>query len=322
MGWFMPALLSSMQVINRERIDIIYSTGRPWTSHVIGMALKLLTGKPLVAEFRDPWITNPFREKYSVLKNKFERYLERKVIEKADLVISNTYELKGEFIKRFQRKSQEKFITILNSFDPDDYPHYSTEEPIGRKRDKFTITHTGFLYGRRDPINFLKAIKFLLDNKLVDINKIKVYLIGSIELSYNVDKYICSNNMNSIIITKGHVPYEKSLLYLQQSDVLLLLQPGTTTQIPSKLFDYIGMRKPILAISPCGGATYNMIVKECIGQVAQPDDVQEIADVIYKMYTEWAEDFCANSSHENAYHKFNVKNITKDLSVELSKLVK
>ena len=128
--------------------------------------------------------------------------------------------------------------------------------------------------------------------------------------------------MNDIVITKSHVTYEKSLMYLQKSDVLLLLQPGTTTQIPSKLFDYIGMRKPIIAISPPGGATYNLIVQESIGQVAQPDDFHDIADVIYKMYEEWNKGFYVNRVHENAYYKFNVKNITKELSVELSRLAK
>jgi hypothetical protein len=320
MGWILPGVWAGVRAVKKKQIDIIYSTGRPWTSHVIGMALKVLTGKPLVVEFRDPWMTNPFRKKYSNLKNNIEGYLERVVIKNSDLVIANTYELKEEFIKRFQVISKEKFTEILNGFDSNDYVNNMAWYNKERNKE-FLITHTGFLYGKRDPINFIKALKLLIDKKFIEDNSIRIFLIGSIELQYDISEYIEYYGLNNIFIIHDHVSYKKSLEYMQKSDVLLLLQPDTKTQIPSKLFDYLGMRKPILAISPYGGATYNLMSRENMGRVAQPDDIEGIADAIYAMYNEWKKGNCTYKIDNNIYDKFEIKHITKMLSLEFNKVL-
>lgn len=318
MGWFVPGLLGGLRVIRRENIDAIYSTGRPWTSHLIGLALKLLTGKPLVVDFRDPWITNPFRLKYSTVRERLETYFERKVIEQADLVIANTDELKEEFRKRFPEKPAERFVSILNGFDPDDYSLES--KTVAGAKDCFTITHTGFLYGKRDPNMFLEAVKHLVEKGTIDRTRLKVWLVGSVELPYSLPKYLSSNKLDDVVYLRDHVPYKESLEYLRQSDLLLLLQPGTKTQIPSKLFEYIGMKKPILAISPRDGSTSVLVTKDNLGSVAEPDRVFEIAESIDKLYQQWEKGSALDSNYKGAYQKFNVKNMTAVLARSLSQL--
>jgi len=318
MGWFFPGIFAGIGVIRREQIDVIYSTGKPWTAHLIGTVLKFFTGKPMIADFRDPWLTNPFRPKFSVLRDRLETYLERKVIERADLVIANTDELKDEFIRRFPQQPQGKFIALLNGFDPEDCD--GLEKEIAECTRRFTITHTGFLYGKRDPKIFIDAVRLLLDEKRVDPNNIRIALVGSAQLPYNLEEYLHEKGLDGTIIRHDYVPYKQSLKYMQNSDILLLLQPGTTTQIPSKLFEYIGMRKPILAISPCEGATYNLVIGESIGSVTPPDNIQEIAEAIYSMYQEYKNGAYRNNANEEAYKKFNVKNIVKALAKNLDDL--
>jgi glycosyltransferase involved in cell wall biosynthesis len=317
-GWFLPAFFRGIRLIRDEKIDLIYSTGRPWTAHLIGTALKVFTRRPLVSDFRDPWLTNPFRLEYSPLKNRLEAFFEKTVIEKSDLVIANTDNLKYEFIRRFSRQPSSKFISILNGFDPDDY---SFDIRTQKSHDGiFTITHTGFLYGKRDPKIFLDAVKLLLDEKKIDHHLLKILLVGSVALPYDINEYIYSNGLDKIIELYDHVVHKKSLQYLQQSDVLLLLQPGTKTQIPSKLFEYIGMGKPILAISPRDGATCDLVTKENLGEVAEPDDVRQIANAIYKLYLQWANGLRMDHLDREIYRKFNVKSLTTALAAELSKL--
>jgi glycosyltransferase involved in cell wall biosynthesis len=318
-GWFLPALLAGVQTAKSEKIDVIYSTGRPWTAHLIGTALKRLTGKPLVADFRDPWLTNPFRLKYSTLRNQLETYCERKVIEKADVVLANTSELREEFIRRFPEQPQDKFSSLLNGFDPGDYSPEAITHPSNSGRP-FTIIHTGFLYAKRDPKVFLKSVKMFLGNEGVDRRKVKILLVGSVSLAYDLEEHLRSEGLDDIVTLTGQVPYKQSLQYLQESDVLLLLQPGTATQVPSKLFEYLGMKKPILAISPHEGATYNLVLKESIGKVAQPDNVEKIAEAIYKMHQQWRDGFLMQKVNEETYEKFNVKNMTATLATHLSKL--
>ena len=92
-GWFFPAVWRGRQIVRRYDVDAILATGRPWTSLVVGAAVKKLTGRPLIVDFRDPWVSNPFRQPPSRFKDMAERRLERWVIRSAYLVIANTENL-------------------------------------------------------------------------------------------------------------------------------------------------------------------------------------------------------------------------------------
>lgn len=320
MGWFLPAVWAGLRAIKKESIDAIYSTGKPWTAHLIGLALQRLTRKPLIVDFRDPWMTNPFRTQYSALKDGLEATLEKRVIENASVVIANTDELREEFLRRFPRQPRNKFATLLNGFDPDDYS--SETNPNNSDCNRFfTITHTGFLYGKRDPKIFLDAVRLLLEEQRVDRRKLKIFFTGSIELPYNLTEYLSANGLREVVALHDHVPHEQSLKYLLASDVLLLLQPGTKTQIPSKLFEYIGMKKPIVAISPSDGATCRLMIEEGLGPVADPDSVQEIEQVLHTLYQAWRNGSLSSTVNNEAHQKFDVRNITASLASTLSHLV-
>lgn len=316
MGWFLPAVVGGWMAMRRERVDVIYSTGRPWTAHLIGLALKLLTGKSLVVDFRDPWITNPFRLQYSWLKETLERNMERTVIEHADVVIANTEELRTEFAARFPNQPRAKFVSILNGFDPDDYAALPQATPQN-SAEYFTVTHTGFLYGKRDPKTFLEAVKMLVDQPQVDRKRFRVRLIGAVDLPYNLKDYLFAKKIDDIVQLCDHVPFKDSLEYMRQSTILLLLQPGTTTQVPSKLFEYIGMRKPVLAISPKRGATSSIVRSEGVGEVADPDNAYEIMEALARLYHQWRSSTPLHATYESAYQKFNVKNMTRQLAEQL-----
>lgn len=319
MGWFLPGVLAGLRAFARYGFDAIYSTGRPWTAHLIGLGLKALTGKPLIVDFRDPWMTNPFRPEYSSLRTRLETLLERLTIEKADLVISNTSELQEEFIKRFPRQPIAKFHTLFNGFDPDDFPLVSSAVRT-HSVEYMTVTHTGFLYGKRDPRSFLDAIRRAIDVGYVNPDRFRVRFIGAIELPYDVAAYLSQHGLDKIVSLQPHVPYKDSLEFLKQSDLLLLLQPGTKTQIPSKVFEYIGVKKPILGISPLEGATANLLRRERLGVIADPDDVQGIAMALRSVFDLWSQRNLSSMMNGSTYQRFDVRNITVELAGKISQL--
>jgi glycosyltransferase involved in cell wall biosynthesis len=318
MGWIFPSLVAGLRAIRRESIDTIYATGRPWTALVVGALLRQLMRKPLVVDFRDPWMTNPFRSQYSALKNRADGWLEQYVIKRADVVIANTAELKEEFLRRFPREPSDKFVTLLNGYDPDDYISNGTKEK-GADKERFTLTHTGFLYGKRDPKAFLEAVKLVVERQLVDPRKLRVRFVGSIELPYNLSAYLSAARLQEIVTLHEHVPYHRNLEFLHHADALLLLQPGTTTQVPSKLFEYVGMKKPILAISPRQGATCRLITEENLGDIADPDDIEAIVRALQALYEAWEAGVLTTRHNGGGAHKFDVRQITGFLAALLEK---
>jgi glycosyltransferase involved in cell wall biosynthesis len=318
-GWLLPAVVAGRRAIRNQAVDVIYASGKPWTAHLVGLVLKKMTGKPLVTDFRDPWMTNPFREQGSAFRNRTEAFLEKQVIDGSDIVITNTVALKEEFLRRFPRQSPDKFVALLNGYDPDDFPCIPAKEV--NRGSSFVLAHTGFLYGRRDPRNFLEALALLLKGGKVDPEKIKVVFVGSVELPYDLSGVLTSCGLERVVALIPHLPFQESLQYLMKASALLLLQPGTETQVPSKLFEYIALGKPILAISPLQGATSALVADEGIGCPVDPDDIENIASAMERFYLDWERGTMAFSGNGHAREKFNVKHTTAMLSQAMDRLI-
>ena len=81
---------------------------------------------------------------------------------------------------------------------------------------------------------------------------------------------------SGLVRVKAPVTYIDSLEKMQESDLLLILDANFRNSVffPSKLVDYIGAKKPILAITPEGSCAN--IVKEIGGVVCSPETVESI----------------------------------------------
>ena len=114
--WLRPAVQRLAQISPKDYPDVVFATGGPWTSLLVGKALAKKFGVPFVADFRDPWTNNPNRKSLSVLLFQKHRELERSVCAAATKVIANTQEL-GDQFRHENPEVEEKFITITNGFD-------------------------------------------------------------------------------------------------------------------------------------------------------------------------------------------------------------
>jgi glycosyltransferase involved in cell wall biosynthesis len=70
---------------------------------------------------------------------------------------------------------------------------------------------------------------------------------------------------------------------LLESDVLVVIQPGTRLQVPVKLYEYMPFRKPILALAPSGALTA-IAEGSGLGVVVDPEDVSAIEEALCDFY--------------------------------------
>jgi len=314
-GWILPAVRQGLETIRKEDIRAIMATGKPWSALVIGAVLSRLTGRPLFTDFRDPWMTNPYRLRASPLKNWGETRLEKGVVHRSARVIANTDELRNEFLSRFPSEPREKFVSLHNGFDPADMPEESGESTPGD--GVFKILHAGFLYGLRDPRVFLEGLGLAIREGQVDRESVRVTFVGSVGLDYDLSGVLTELGLVGVVKFKGQVPFQEVAWALNHSDLLLLLQPGTKTQIPSKLFEYIASGKPILAVTPTDGGTARIVGGENLGRVASPDDPSQIAEAIGGLYSDWLDGTAGVSLNSESRQKFNIKRITSGLAALL-----
>jgi glycosyltransferase involved in cell wall biosynthesis len=121
--------------LRSESFDVIYSTFSPASNHWLALELKRRMSKnlPWVADFRDLW-TDDYRYRApSPQRRAAYRQLEQEVLEAADIVIVVS-ERQRRILADHMPAKRDKFITITNGFDPDDFAGVGDAESKGDLR--------------------------------------------------------------------------------------------------------------------------------------------------------------------------------------------
>jgi len=244
--WLPYAVAAGQRLIRKEKIDLIYVTSPPFSPLLVGYLLKKATGKPLLFEYRDSWQDNlDHRHDLSPTRRKIEEYLERVVIRNANQVVLVTEGMRKNMVSRFPYEPEDKFQVIPNGFDPDLCSYLQTQEANEEKY--FTITYSGSMEYDRDPRQFLLAMKEFFADHPEAASQTRINLIGNTEQEF-VD-FVQQEGLSSNVHFPGYLPYDENIKYLAGSDLLFLiandLRPDS---IPGKLYEYLLLNKPILAL--------------------------------------------------------------------------
>jgi len=276
-----PAIIKKVcETLNKKEDNLIFTTSPPHSIHLSGYLLSKWHGVPWVADFRDPW--NHYSQKGDYeLRNPLERFMERKVIKQADAVISSTEPNTKKFQNKHHNLNKNKFYTITNSYDES-----KVEIPVKKDHEKFIISYTGTFYTGKDPFTFFRALRSWFDSfddyKTRKYRKIiKVQLIGS--RSKAVMKVIKDLNLEDCVYFINRLPHEDVILLTKKADLLLLTtglnsytKPGC---LPSKLFEYLGCRIPILAINR-EGEMINILKKIGCAYIITTEDHPKIHKIL------------------------------------------
>ena len=111
---------------------------------------------------------------------------------------------------------------------------------------------------------------------------IKVVLdqIGSVENMDVLTSLVSELDLGDAVAFHGQLSHGEVLELMAAADIFFLTQPGTVTQVPSKLFEMLSFARPIVALTEPGGATASVIEGYSLGTVLQTPDCEAIASVI------------------------------------------
>jgi glycosyltransferase involved in cell wall biosynthesis len=266
--WIKPAFEEACEIIDREKIDIIVSRSMPIVSHRVALLVKEeYPNIPWIAEFSDPWTQSTYKKyKLGIGKGRDEKF-EKLIFQKADKIIATSYRTADLFLKKYPGTDVEP---IPNFYDEEEFRNIDS---LIRIPNKFVIMYTGNFYGIRTPEYLLKALKKLEKD---GIKNIIIILIGNMgKYQKLINKYKVSKELLQI---RTPVEREEAIELLKYADGYLLIDAPSkepSVFLPSKLPEYLYMRKPILALTPEG--TVNDIIRETkTGVCIQPDNVEEI----------------------------------------------
>ena len=310
-GWYPFAVRAGRRLIDRWRPDALLSIAWPVTCNLVASRLKRETGLPWLADFRDLWTDNHHFQRVRGLAG-IERKLERKVMRPVDAVSTPS----EDWSRHVSRLYGVPSYTVPNGFEPDDYP------PVTGSPDRFTLTYTGVLYpGSQNAQPLLAAMSRLKGDGVIDASNFRLRLVGRYleQLEPLLQRY----GVTDLTDITPTVPHDEALAIQTSSTALLFLlwtKPSGVGWYSAKAYEYLGARRPVLAIGPPGGAAANMI-----GSIDGCTVTDEI-DTVEKTLRAWIDEFRSTGGvaplQDPSIAGFEWKNATKPLAEGLDAITR
>ena len=277
--WIKPSVDFLKDVLVKEGIETIITTGPPHSVHLIGYYLKKFQALNWIADFRDPWTTIGYHKKLKISSSaeKKHKQLESDVLNSADKIIvtSNTTKLE------FQQITNQLIEVITNGYDGEIASSYKLDS-------KFTIAHIGSLLSGRNPMNLWKVLSNLVKENEDFKKALQLRFIGVV--SEEILASISEAGLQEYIEIVGYVTHHEALAYQKSSQVLLLVEidsVDTIGIIPGKLFEYMAAKRPILGIGPKNWEVAGIVKETKTGQMFDYSDDIELKNVLLSWFQQF-----------------------------------
>lgn len=258
-GWLPYAWHAGQRLVRTWRPDLIYASSPPPTCLLLGELLAARCGAPWIAEFRDRWSDDPYYAR-PPWRQALEARLERRIVASASAVVT----VSEPWAKRYAEAYGEPVLVVLNGYDPEDY---AGRESAGAPDSPFLeIVYTGGIYpGRRDPTPLFQAIARSPELR----SAVRVHFYGT--SPEQALPLAATAGVQDQVVVHPHVSRSEVAAIQQRSDALLLMQwkdPREQGNLPGKLFEYLGARRPILGLGLEDGVPAKIIRERAAGRLA------------------------------------------------------
>jgi glycosyltransferase involved in cell wall biosynthesis len=245
--WCVSAAWAALRQIRRDHIDVIFTTFPIATTILIGLIIHRMTGKPWVIDFRDSMTEDNYPRDPTV--RRVYRWIEEQAVQRGKCLIFTARSTLQLYLDRYPALSPEKCRLILNGYDDEDFVGL-TQSPNYKGQQPFYLLHMGELYPEeRDPRPFFRALGRLKKEGRADASALKVGLRASGAEDYHA-RMIRECDIEDLVQLLPALSYREALQEAANADALLLFQGSSCNhQIPAKAYEYLRLRKPILALT-------------------------------------------------------------------------
>ncbi|MBI3533029.1 MAG: hypothetical protein HY068_11280, partial [Burkholderiales bacterium] len=296
-SWWLTAYLKGRALARQQPFDLIYSTGGAFAAHFAGRALKKATGAPWMAEVHDPLVmpgTVP-----TTPQQKMQAEVERLICTDADIAIWFTEQALASARQRHPQLG-ERGKMMLPGIDP---PFQAL--PPYHPGSKFIVGHFGSLSATRNLVPFIEALEVLQLRRpdLVAATELHVTggpldAVSAVKISQS-PVGTCVRHLGRIEAdpATGQSGREQILRRMRSVDVLLLLHGEERIceeYIPSKLYEYLWMQRPILAVVHKNPQMVQMLLGQGHAAIRTGEEIGaagvaiiELARALENMYDRW-----------------------------------
>jgi glycosyltransferase involved in cell wall biosynthesis len=311
-SWMLSGVPAGLSAIRRERISVLFSTYPIVTAVIIGLVLKKITKLPWVVDFRDSMTEPEYpRDKRT---RRVCQWVERKAVAAADRIIFTAPSARKMYLERYSQLREENCIVIRNGYDEDDFKDLDCSGTKASPNRPLRLLHLGLLYPEeRDPHVFFSVLSDLKKRGIISSSSVTIDLRASGSENYYT-QMIKDKNIDDIVHLLPALPYHDALKDAINSDALMIFQDKSCDhQIPAKLYEYLRIQKPILALTSYSGDTAQLLKSS---QGAWIMDLKNYEDIISNLPVFLAS--LESQSHPIPTQDFITQFERRNLTVELA----
>lgn len=245
--WRPYAIREGRRLLQAERFDAIYSTSAPWSAHLVAHALARRARVRWVADFRDPWTLNQTFRPATRAHARWAEAWEARILRDADVVLTNTPKNAAALQARFTDR-RAHVEALPNGWEADETEGLgppSAEGPL-------TIGYAGSFYAGYQPDAFYRHLLAAFTEAPALRSTVRVRMCGRTEQA----QAAAAAGLADVVEERGYLPQRAALEHLAKSHAVLLTLPDAADSgwVPQKLYVYLRLDRPVIAVLPPGEA--------------------------------------------------------------------
>lgn len=281
-SWNKKAKEAINKKLKINKYDAIIFTSPPYSLALLAAELTDEINSPVYLDLRDPWTLNPYKIYPTFLHLRFDRKRESTAISKIKNIISAYQAPLEDYSHRIEEFTQKRILLLPNGYDEQDFIGLDKKDLAGD--GQFNIGFSGSIYSHlNSPDNIFKVIKNLNSEGY----NIHFHHVGTsvYDLNTLAKKFSIEENIH----LWGYKSHIECLEILDGMDALCLILDDRFTNadntIGGKFYEYLRLKKPILAIVPKQGEAAKVIKKTNSGLVVSGTDLKEVERTLKNLIT-------------------------------------
>lgn len=281
-GFFIHSFFLLNRLFIKNRYGVIHVHNMPDFLVFLGIFPKLF-GSNIVLDLHDPtpeMLVTKYAESKDSLLSKLLKWQEKVSIRFSHKVITTNKSFLDKFISR--GCPPDKISIVMNSPQESLFNSFNKKSKNESDKNKYVVMYHGIIITRYGFEELLNAVS-LLRNKIPKI-ELRVYGTGE-DLPLFLEM-IQKLNLENVVKYFGQVSIEKIVETIPECDVGVIpnrLTPFTKINFPTRIFEYIHMKRPVVVPRTPG---INDYFDEDSIFYFDAGDAENLANVIFSIYSD------------------------------------
>ena len=297
-SWTLSAARKGRQLVEAESFELVFSSGGAWSAHLAAALIKRKTGIKWIAEIHDPMVIrdDEVDDGTAPRNNRTTRYMQKVegvICREADHIWWFTDGALDYALLRHPELGSKGFVLYPGAEPPEVTSTYVRSKQIN-------LCHFGSMTDDRSLQPVLAALEKVVANDPGVMDELRIHVYGS-DLDNNSKRQLEDSELSDVIVEHGRLEHDpitgmsgraRVTAKMFEADVLLLLHGDyewCEEYIPSKYYEYLWVKRPILAVTNRNEAFVQTLSKRN-HYLCKTHDQESIVATLTRMIEDWRAD--------------------------------